>query len=142
MMSCVRDRDEAGSATIWVLGLCLLLLGLGGLTIDLWRGFSDRRALADAVDAAAVAGTSGLDEQAIRKGTGLHLDPARARQLALANLAQQTEVPIDTVDVVVVGDAITVSAHTHVELGLTRVLMAGEPLDVQASSTAHPRRGT
>lgn len=132
---------ERGSATLWVLGLCLALLGLGGITIDLWRGFGNRRALTAAVDAAAIAGTSGLDEQAIRNREGIRLDPTRARQLALASLVRQTEVTIDSVDIAVNRDEITVSAHTRVELGLLRILMVGEPLDVQASSTAHPRRG-
>ncbi|MGH9030897.1 MAG: pilus assembly protein TadG-related protein, partial [Acidimicrobiia bacterium] len=48
--------------TVWMLGLCLMLLLLGGISLDLWRAFSERRALASAADAAAIAGASALDE--------------------------------------------------------------------------------
>ena len=46
-----RARAQAGAAeygtiTLWILGLCLMLFLLGGISLDLWRSFSERRALA------------------------------------------------------------------------------------------------
>src|SRR5438128_12171130 len=35
--------DEHGTTTLWVLGLCISLLFLGGLSLDLWRAVADRR---------------------------------------------------------------------------------------------------
>jgi hypothetical protein len=48
-----------------MLGLCLMLFLLGGISLDLWRAFSERRSLA-ATAGAAVAGASALDEAAYR----------------------------------------------------------------------------
>lgn len=137
-----RLSDEQGWATLWVLGLCVLTLGLGGISIDLGRALAHRRALVSTVDAAAAAGTSGLDERALRAGLPLRLDPTRAKALVLANLARQTEVHVASVDVAVDGDAITVTARSSIDLSLVRVLMAGRPLEVVVTATAHPRRST
>lgn len=137
-----RSSDEQGWATVWVLGLCLLTLGLGGISVDLGRALGHRRALVSAVDAAAAAGTSGLDERAIRAGLPLRLDPTRARALALANLARQTEIRVTDAEVAVEGDTVTVTARSTIDLSLVRVLMAGQTLDVAVTATAHPRRST
>jgi Flp pilus assembly protein TadG len=60
-------RRESGTITLWMLGLCLMLFLLGGISLDLWRAFSERRSLAATADAAAVAGASALDEAAYRR---------------------------------------------------------------------------
>jgi Flp pilus assembly protein TadG len=60
----IGERREAGTITLWMLGLCLMLFLLGGISLDLWRAFSERRSLAATADAAAVAGASALDEAA------------------------------------------------------------------------------
>ena len=76
-----RPRPDGGFLTIWMLGLCLLLLVLGGASLDLWRAFSQRQALAGLADAAALAGASGIDRAAARRGV-IRLDPAEATSLA------------------------------------------------------------
>src|ERR1700716_167274 len=43
---------ESGTITLWMLGLCLMLFLLGGISLDLWRAFSERRSLAATADAA------------------------------------------------------------------------------------------
>ena len=73
---------EAGSVTLWLLGLSLVLLSVGALSLDLWHVLSERRALAGVADAAAYAGASGLDEAAFRARGVVALDPTRARALA------------------------------------------------------------
>ena len=42
-----------------------MLFALGGISVDLWRSFSARRALASGADAAALAGASAIDEDAL-----------------------------------------------------------------------------
>src|SRR5262249_61898940 len=74
-----------------MLGLCLMLLLLGGISLALWRAFSERRSLAAAADAAAVAGASALDEAAYRGSGAVRLVPADARRRALASLADQLD---------------------------------------------------
>ena len=70
--------DESGTITLWLLGVCLLLFALGGISLDLWRGFSARRSMASAADAAALAGASAIDEDAYRRTGVVQLDPALA----------------------------------------------------------------
>ncbi len=83
-------RDERGSVTIWMLGLSMLLLVLGGFSVDLWRVLAERRELAGAADAASVAAGSAVDlvlyRSAIDRGELLDpvpLDPAVATDRAL-----------------------------------------------------------
>src|SRR5262249_60080887 len=85
------DRGESGTTTLWMLGLCLMLFLLGGVSLDLWRAFSERRSLAAAADAAAVAGASALDEAAYRSSGAVRLVPSDARRRAQASLGAQLD---------------------------------------------------
>ena len=136
-----RSSDEAGWTTVWVLGLSMLLLSVGGISLDLWRAFAERRTIAAMADAAAVAGASGLDESALRSTGTLRLDPGHARQLARTSLATQPDGDhLSSFDVTATPDAVTVIARGRANLTLLRVVAGGEPLDVTVTSTARPRR--
>lgn len=131
---------EGGWTTIWVLGLCGMLLFLGGLSLDLWRAFGERRNLAAAADAAALAGASGLDETRFRQDGDIRLDPDLARRLADQSMATQTDTSrLDSWNIEATDEKITVIAHGRVPLSLVKLLMAGQPLDVRVTSTARPR---
>jgi len=41
-------RAEHGTVTLWVLGLCIALMFLGGLSLDLWRAVAVRREMSAA----------------------------------------------------------------------------------------------
>src|SRR5260370_32904515 len=85
-----RRRDERGDAmVIWCLGLAILLLPLGGISVDLWHAISEQRALQSAASAAAHAGASGINVATYRNTGQAVLDPAAAVSLAEANLAEQ-----------------------------------------------------
>ncbi len=130
---------ERGSITLWVLGLCIALLFLGGSSLDLWRAAADRHELAAMADAAATAAANGVDEQQLRAGH-LTLDPARARRLALATLAEYPHSRVlDEVAVVVHGNTVTVTLRDHVPLSLLGVFMAGRPFDVTVHASATPQ---
>lgn len=134
-------RDEAGTVTIWLLGLCVVLLAVGGLSLDLWRAFSERRALAGAADAAAVAGASGLDVDAFRATGEVTLDPAAARALAAANLADQVDLDALTgADITATPAIVIVTITGSVDLTLTRVLLDAMPLTIRVTATAEPTR--
>lgn len=133
-------HDEAGTAIVWMLGLLILVLGLGGLSIDLWRVFSERRALAGLVDAAAVAGASGLDETSLRADTAL-LDPTTAEELAWHNLHSQTDLgPLTAVDVAATPTEVVVAANGEVDLTLLRILAPDRsPVPIYVTTTVKPR---
>ena len=135
-------RDEGGSITLWVLGLCTMMLFVGGIALDLWRAFSERRALAGMVDAAAVAGSSGIDTPYFRETSQLRLDPTLAEELAAQNLeAQQDDRALTDAQVLATPEEITVSATGQVDFTLLRIFMADEePFTVSVSATADARR--
>lgn len=132
---------ERGAVTLWVLGLCMMMLFIGGIALDLWRGFSERRALASMADAAAVAGANGIDVDYFRETSQLRLDPVLAEQLALQNLAAQRDTrAVEGFDVSATTTEITVRTTGTVEFTLLRVFMDDDPFTITVSATADPRR--
>lgn len=130
---------EDGSLSIWLLGLAVAVLFLGGLSLDLWRAFTERRELAGIVDAAAIAGASSLDEEAYRRDAVVVLDPSLAETTACAHLRAHGT-PCDGVSAT--PGAITVVAQREVPLTLLRVLAPLErPLTVEVSAQVEPRLG-
>lgn len=137
-----RLADERGTVTLWVLGLCLMMLFVGGIALDLWRAFSERRALAGVVDAAAVAGASGIDTDAYRATGQLRLDPALSETLAWENLNTQedTRALVDAAVEATTTD-VTVTAVGRVGFTLLRIFLSDEePFGVAVRATAEPRR--
>ena len=135
--------NDRGFLTIWLLGLCLLLLVLGGVSLDLWRVFSERQALAGLADSASLAGAAGLDLDAARRGLIL-LDPTDAARRAQASIASQADkgsLVVSSVKIVVVQDPseVTVSADGQVHLTLLRLLLGDRPVTLHVSSTAAAR---
>jgi Flp pilus assembly protein TadG len=125
-----------------MLGLCLLLLALGGVSLDLWRAFSQRQALAGMADAAALAGAAGIDRTAARVGV-VRLDPAAATALARASIEGQADPgPLVSSEVTVSqdGSEVTVSADGRVELTLLGLLSGRGAIPLHVSSTALARR--
>src|SRR3954454_10405660 len=105
----MSTRDEFGTITLWLLGVCMLLFALGGISLDLWRGFSARRSLATAADAAALAGASAIDEEASRRSGVVQLDPALAEARARTHAARQLDTgALRDVDVHANQEAVTV----------------------------------
>jgi Flp pilus assembly protein TadG len=133
-----RDSGERGTVTLFVLGLCVALLFLAGLSLDLWRAVAVRRELSAMADASATAGANGVDEAALRAGE-LHLDPDRARAFAVQTLDQYGRTSsLDDVQVEIVGDQVTVTLHDHVEFSLLGIFMADEKFEVEVHASAEP----
>lgn len=136
--------NERGSATIWILGLCAMILFLGGISLDLWRAFSERRELAAMADAAAIAGASGIDEAHWRASGEARLDPAAAQALsdrALAAHPGAGDVAGRRVAVSPNGSAVTVVLTREVDFTLLRLFLAGaEPFTVRVEAMARPLR--
>ena len=71
-----RTSDERGSVQLFMLGLGVAILLLGGISFDLWRLIGERRELAALADSAAIAATSGVDADYFRDEGVSRLDPA------------------------------------------------------------------
>jgi uncharacterized membrane protein len=135
--------DDRGTIVIWLLGLCVVLLCMGGVSLDLWRVLSERRALAGVADAASIAGATGVDEAAFRSTGAVRLDVGLAEQRARASLLGQADVgPLTGAGITATPEAVTVVLTGSVPLTLLRVLVpdAGA-IDLQVRAVAGPRRG-
>lgn len=133
---------ERGSVTVWMLGLCVMVLFVGGLSLDLWRAFSQRRALAGMADAAAVAGAGAIDEAAWRTSGAVRLDRDRAAALARRSLASQPGGgDIAAASVRTGPRLVAVDVSGVVGFTLLRVLLADEPFTVSVSARAAPVSG-
>lgn len=134
------ERRESGTITMWMLGLCLMLLLLGGISLDLWRAFSERRSLAATADAAAVAGASALDEAAYRSGGVVRLDPADAQRRAQASLAEQLDRrALRDARVVASAGEVTVTVGGSVDFSLLQIVAPGDEFDIAVRATARPQ---
>jgi len=135
----VRRVGQRGSITLWLLGLAMMLMPLGGLALDLSRSFSERRAFAAAADAAALAGAGALDEARYRAGGEVLLDPELARTLARDSLEHQLDrARVRSYSVRADESSVTVTVEGSVDLTLLRLVRGGRPLVVRVSSTARP----
>jgi Flp pilus assembly protein TadG len=135
-----RD-DQSGTVTLWLLGVCLLLFALGGMSLDLWRGFSTRRSLAAVADAAALAGASGIDEAAYRRDGSVRLDPGLAEARAREHMLRQTDrSALDEMEVDVEEEAVTVVVRGRVAFTLLGVVDRGGAFPIRVTATATPRR--
>ncbi len=130
--------DESGFAALWFMGLVLAFLIISGVGLDLWRIYSDRAGMAAAVDAAAEAGAAQIDEDAFRAGT-IALDPVRAEDAALDNLAEQSDAGrLTSTDISVEPQRITVRGEGFVQLTLLRIIEP-DPIRVEVTAVAEPR---
>lgn len=134
-------RGEEGAVTIWLLGLAVAVLFLGGISLDLWRVVVERRELVGIVDGAAVAGASVIDEASFRATGQVRLDAPGAAAVACTYLRVHGDVGCAGVHAI--PEAITVEAGRPVELTLLRILSPGlEPIRLRVSATVEPRPST
>ena len=133
----MKWREESGQITLWVLGLAVALLGLGGISVDLWRVMGERSELAVIADSAAVAGANGIDVDWYRTTGEVRLLEPLAHDLAMSILSHE--------DVVVGGvtvqdDQMVVQSRREVAFSLLNILTAGQDpsvtIDVVGRATA------
>ena len=136
----VGARRESGTITLWMLGLCLMLFLLGGISLDLWRAFSERRSLAATADAAAVAGASALDEAAYRSSGAVRLMPADAQRRARASLAEQLDRrALRDARVEATEDTVIVAVGGSVDFSLLQIVAPGDEFAITVHATARPQ---
>ena len=133
------DRPgERGTVTLFVLGLCVALLFLGGVSLDLWRAVAARRELSALADSSAAAGANGIDEDALRRGA-LQLDPDRARALAYSALASTGRLAsLDGVRIDVRGNRVIVTLRDQVNFSLLGIFLGGGHFEIEVHSSAEP----
>ena len=134
-----RVRDEHGMITLWVLGLAVAVLFLGGIGLDFWRAIAVRREVSVMADAAATAGANGLDEPALWTGR-LELDEPRVRQLVASELAEYPRsTKLRAQSVTVGGGQVVVTLSEDVHFSLLGIFMGRGEFTVQARAVAEPQ---
>ena len=128
---------------IWCLGMAVLILAVGGISLDLWHPLAEERTLQGDASAAAEAGASGLNVTAYRTTGQVVLDPTLAINLAETNLAQQTDPPTlsapPTITISPNGEQITVKLTENVHLTLLGIVDGNHPIHIVATGSAAPR---
>ena len=133
--------NEGGYASILVLGMTLVAIGVAGLAVDGTRAFLFRRTLQNAADAAALAGASEIDRTALYSsgGSDVVIDADAARERAAEWLARRS---IATRAAVLADDAgVRVRLEGEVETTFLRIVGI-ESLPVGAESLAEPVAGS
>ena len=129
--------DERGSITLWVLGLTVMVLFLGGISLDLWRAFEMREDLASMADSAANAGASQVDGATYRETGTLRLEARSAAAAADANLdAQQDSGRIRTRTITAAGPVLTVQLEGEVGFTLLRIFLGAGSISITATGSA------
>ena len=134
----LRDEQDRGSVTGYVLFMTVALVLLAGLVLDGGSALTARGAAADVAQQAARAGADALDAASLRAGTpaGLVANPAAARQAAVAVL---TAAGLSG-DVTVAGATVTVTARAS--RPTTILAMVGiDQVGGSATASAIPLRG-
>ena len=133
---------QAGSVTIWGIGLTLVIAAFAGVVIDTWRVFAERQDLAGMADAAAVAGATAIDLEHLNNTGEVILDPALAEERALTYLEHQDGWNDDighSVAGSLDGAGITVILEADIDFTLLGPLLPGEdPLHVTVAAFASP----
>lgn len=133
-------RSESGQATVFVIGMALLVFAIAGLAVDGTRAWLYRRTLQNAADASALAGAGELSRDAYYRSGGMvtDLDLASARRVAVGWVADsgldvRSAYAVDPsgVEVALRGETPTLF------LGLVGI----DELPVAAEARAEPRRG-
>jgi len=129
--------NDRGSITLWTLGLTVMVLFLGGISLDLWRAFEVREDLAAMADSAANAGASYVDATTFRDTGVLILDGPAAAAAAGANLdAQQDSAKILNRTIATNGPVLTVTVEGEVSFTLLQIFLGGGSVDVKATGSA------
>lgn len=135
-----RLGDDRGTIVIWILGLSISLMFLGGFSLDVWRAFTERRVLAGMADGAVVAGATAVDETLWRQTGVIQLDGPAAGERADLYLASHPSWDPAIIETITVGPGgIEVVLKREVEFTLLRILIDSEDrFEVSVSAFATP----
>jgi len=145
-------RDERGfSAPIMVLMMAMMVLFIGGISIDLWRVIADHREVSGLADGAAIAGATAVDIAAYEADPTA--DPILDQGLAVQRVCQYmadhggvTDCPSQTLTVEFAPDltAIEVSFQREVALTFLRIVEVGgaDPIVVYSDALVELQRGS
>ena len=125
-------RTDRGAVTAFVASFAVALLAVAGLVVDGGYMLAGQRAAFDEAEAAARAGAQAIDEDALRRGDDVAVQPELARQRVADYLARTGHA--GTVDIN--GDTVTVHVTVTQKMAILGIVGVG-PVTLHASGTAH-----
>ena len=146
-MTLRRFNPDGGFTSVtFMLMLTVMILAVGGISVDLWHLVAEQRHVAGIVDGAAVAAAGAVDVVAFREAPDLPpvLDEPRAIARGCDYLREHGGIsvcPGTEADVAVEGGTVTVTLRRDVRLTLLKLFAALDPLtdasavEVVASAT-------
>ncbi len=138
-----RQERERGSATVFVLGLTVVLLALAGLVIDGGTAINARQTVADDVEQASRAGATAVAAGAGVNGGVAAIDQAEGQQRArnyLLSLGYESAAITFPPDMPQNGNEISVSASKVVPTKVLQVI-GKENFPVRAATTSRAAVG-
>lgn len=126
------QRQDGFTTPLVVVVFSLMVLVIGGISVDLWRVLADHREVAGWADGAAIAGATAVDLEKLRDDPSQppQLDRVEAIDRACQYLASQagvTDCPAPAAGVTVAAERITVRVTSHVELFMLKGLAIFDP---------------
>lgn len=141
-----RELNQHGTFTVWALGLCITLFMIGGISVDLWRAFAARRALAEIADSAARNGANSINvEQRELYGT-VSIDGPAAKNAAERSIndnaaLNNVNVTSSRVNVDVATNEIDVEVNSNFSFFLLGFFPGGDDTNMRAHARATPVEG-
>ena len=88
-----RKRDQRGAASIFVLGMSVVLLVCAGLVVDGGLAINARMRVADDAEQASRVGADSINLDVLREGGGVEIDPGLAAQRSADYLSSRGYTP-------------------------------------------------
>lgn len=147
----LRTEEAGFSAPIMILVMAMMVMIIGGISVDLWRVIAEHRDVTGLTDGAAIAGATAVDIAAFEADPTA--DPVLDRALATQRVCEYMNAhagiascPSPTLTVGFSTDltAIEVTFQRDVPLTLLRAIELGgaEPIVVYAEAFVELERGT
>ena len=129
-------RSERGSASIFVLGMSVVLMVCAGLVVDGGLAINARMQVADDAEQASRVGADSIDLAILRSGGGIVIDPGLAAQRSAEYLNGRGYAP-GQYSLDIVGETVSVTVRDTTDtmiLGLVGI----DAYDVEAAASATP----
>ncbi|MBD1272235.1 hypothetical protein IDH50_18465 [Aeromicrobium tamlense] len=130
------SRRERGGATIFVLGMSLVLMLCAGLVIDGGMGINARMRVADDAEQAARAGANAVNVDQLRSGGALAVDPGLARLYAQDFLSARGY-PASQFSITVNANTVAIEVRDTSETTMLKLIGINQyPVTARATATA------
>jgi Flp pilus assembly protein TadG len=134
-----RGRSERGAASIFVLGMAVVLLVCAGLVIDGGLAINARMRIADDAEQAARVGADSIDVDALRNGGDLVINEVEAESRA-ASYLQARGYGAGEYSVLPQGNSVVVTISDTSDTALLQ-LVGISTFDINARATSTPETG-